>query len=94
MALLRVLFYFKNDSTIKNLRNFKIPDTIDFTSDQIYYLSAYEYSINMISADAIVPEHPTVPTLISCDKEIINLSEPKECSNLTTKKSIVINFTF
>lgn len=88
------IYFYKADSTIKNVENLKIPDTIDFTSGETCYLSASEKKVNSISAEAIVPQKPSDLELISFNKEIIKISDPKECSISASVKSVEITFSF
>jgi hypothetical protein len=88
------LFYFKSDSSIKNLFGFKIPPNINFRSGQTFYLIAHEQNVIDISSKIKVPAYPSIPVLNSIIKEKIKLSKPSPCVGLTTAKSAVINFTF
>ena len=88
------LFYYHSDQTIKNLLGFKIPDSIEFNSGETYTLGAKEKGTPEISAEITVPEPPSMPTLISINKEIITLFEPEECTEDTIAKSATISFSF
>ncbi len=88
------IFSYHSDSTIKNLKGFKIPDNTEFQTNGKFYLYANEKSTAEISAEITVPESPPVPELISVGKETISLPAPTPCIGYTTVESIVIDFSF
>jgi hypothetical protein len=88
------LFKYQTDSTLKNLKDLRIPDSIEFNSVEKYYLRAKEKSSPEISAEVIVPQPPSKPSLISINWETTTLSKPQECTGLTTVRSAVISFSF
>ena len=87
------VFKFKSDSTIKDLKELRIPNDIDFRSG-IYQLVAREQNFPEISAEITVPEPPSKPELISLNKETITLPVPTECIGFTTAKAATIDFSF
>ncbi|MCX6328358.1 MAG: DUF4249 family protein [Bacteroidia bacterium] len=88
------IFNYHSDQTMKDLLNFKIPDSIAFISGETYILTAREKTLVSISADIVVPEPPSQLNFISVNKEITTLSIPQSCSGLTVVKSVVASFSF
>ncbi len=88
------IFSFQCDSTIKNLKGFRIPSNIEFRTGERYFLQANEESLPEISAEVSVPELPSVPELISYRNLTINLTVPTRCVGYTTAKSSVVDFSF
>lgn len=88
------IFLYHTDETMKNLFDFKIPDSIAFISGKTYFLTARERTLASISADIIVPEPPSQPNYISASRETTTLSIPQNCSGLTIVKSVEVNFSF
>ena len=88
------IFNYQNDSILKNLFGFKIPDSIKFITGEKYFLSASEKGTKDISAEVIVPEIPSDPLLISIGKEVTTISRQQECTNMKTCKTVVIHVSF
>ncbi len=72
----------------------KILNSVTFNPGEKYYLRAKEKDTPEILAEVVVPEPPPEPTLISINREITTLSEPEECTGITTVKSAVMSFSF
>ncbi len=90
------LFKYSNESTIKNIENLRLPDSILFNSGHRYYLKANEKDSREISAYVIVPEPPEDPELLRVYKEITTISPDQECpvlNNQTTTATIEMSFT-
>jgi len=83
-----------SDSVIKELRNFKIPDGVEFHSGDIYYLKAIEDNTPEITAKIFLPEAPPMPELISYSIERTTLSEPQPCTGITDVLTAVLNISF
>jgi len=89
------LFSNNCDLNLKNPSVFKIPDSIDFKSNETYYLNASEKSTSPISAEVVDPESPNMPELISMNKETIPaLPSDFPCHNLPYSKSLTLGFSF
>lgn len=88
------LINYYSDSTIKEIKDLRISDNIEFHSGEKYFLRASETGSDEIVAEVIVPEPPAVPELISVEKEIIPLPEPDDCTPYTFYKSAVIRLSF
>ena len=83
-----------SDSVIKELRNFKIPDGVEFHSGVTYYLNACEDNTPEITAKFTVPEPPPMTELISYSIERTTLSEPQPCTGITDVLTAVLNISF
>lgn len=89
------LFSNNCDSNLKNPSVFKIPDSIDFKSGDTYYLNVSEKSTSPISAEVVDPESPSIPELISMNKETVPaLPTDFPCHNLPYSKSLTLGFSF
>jgi hypothetical protein len=88
------VFKYLCDSTVKNVKDLKIPENIKFSPGEKYYLQAKERSTPSISADISVTESPSKPSLTSINREISTLSKPLECTGYTTFNSAVISISF
>lgn len=88
------LFSYKIDSTIKNIQDIRIPDSIKFNSGEKYFLKATEKSMTEISAEITVPEPPSGLKIISIEREETALSKPQECTGFKTVKSAVLGISF
>jgi len=87
---------YRSGTAIKELRNFKIPDSIEFHSGETYYLLAREESTPEFSAEITVPEPPSELTLISINKDTITVSQFPECRRPFDDiiKQTIINISF
>jgi hypothetical protein len=88
------LFNYHCDSTIKKIKDLRIPGNIEFHTGEKYFLRASETGSKEILAQVIVPETPSVPELISVEREIIPLNKPDDCTPYTFYKSAVIRISF
>jgi len=88
------LISYRSDSVIKELRDFKIPGSVDFHSGDIYYLKAIEDNTPEITAKISVPEAPPIPELISYRIERTTLSEPLPCTGITEIRTAVLDISF
>jgi len=88
------LVSYRSDSTIKELRNFQIPENVEFLPGETYYLLAKEDSTPEITAKITVPEPPPTPELISYSIERTTLSEPLPCTGITEVKTAVLDISF
>ena len=88
------LFSYKSDSTIKNIQDIRIPDSIKFNSGEKYFLKATEKSMPEISSEITVPEPPAGLKYISIENEVIASSRTQECGGFDTFKSIVLGISF
>lgn len=88
------LFNYHCDSTIKKIKDLRIPDNIEFHTGEKYFLSAGETGSKEILAQVIVPEPPSSPELISVEREIMPLNKPDDCTPYTFYKSAVIRISF
>lgn len=90
------LFNYQNNRPLQRLFRFELADSIIFSSGEKYYIEAKEKDLHEISAEIVVPEPPSVPDLISVEKEPIVLSKPlDDCwGGIDTLKSVVIRFSF
>lgn len=73
------IFRYQSDSTMKTLKNYKIPDSVAFNSGERYFIRAKDKDMPEISAEAKVPGLPPAIIYNSMHYEEIDLSEPKEC---------------
>lgn len=87
---------YRSGTAIKELRNLKIPDSIEFHSGETYYLLAREDSTPEISAQIIVPEAPPELNLVSIKKDTITVSDFPECGRPFNNiiKQAIINIFF
>lgn len=88
------LFYYQNQLSIKNLLDFKLPDSINFISDEKYFLLASEKNSPDILATVTVPSPSPELKLISVERELTNLTTPQQCTGLTYIKNVVISISF
>lgn len=88
------LFNYQCDSTIKNLKNLRIPDNVSFVPREKYFLSAKEKYTPVISAEIIGTEPPSEPKVISTRIERSTLSKPISCRDEINVGSAIINFSF
>jgi hypothetical protein len=89
-----VLFNYHCDSTVKKIKDLRIPDHISFESGEKYYLNAEEKGLQEISAEAIATEPPSKPELISVYKEKAIIPVPATCIEDSTAKAVLIDFSF
>lgn len=82
------LFNYQSDQTIKDLKNFQIPDNLKFIVGEMYFFRAKERDTPEITAEVTVPEPPSALNLISVHKEMIALSEPLDGWGLDEVDSI------
>jgi len=90
------IFSYSSDATIKELRNFKIPDSVEFLPGETYSLRAKEDSTPEISAEITVPEPPSELSLVSIKKDTIAVSQFTECRRPFDNiiKQAIINISF
>lgn len=88
------LFNYHCDSTVKKIKDLRIPENIEFQTGEKYFLRASETGSKEILAEVIVPEPPSVPELISVEREIIPLNKPDDCTPYKFYKSAVIRISF
>jgi hypothetical protein len=87
------LFNYHSDTTIKELKEFKIPANIDFRTGEKYYISAQENSTSPISAITTVPYPPSEPLIVSIRYENI-VTNPLPCLANIHHKLASIEFSF
>lgn len=88
------LFNYQNSTTTNNPIRIKLPENIQYKTNEKYYLRAKENNSQDISAEIVVPSPPTNLKLISVDKETTDLAIPQECTYLTYIKTAVITISF
>ncbi len=88
------IFSFWSDTTIKELRDYKIPDNIEFLSGEKYFLNAIEDGTSGITAEMVVPKPPPVPSFISYNLGTITLPEPVNCIGDTIDNYLTISLSF
>lgn len=88
------LVSYRSDSTIKELRNFQIPENVEFLPGETYYLLAKEDNTPEITAKITVPELPPTLELISYRIERTTLSEPLPCTGRTEIRTAVLDISF
>lgn len=93
-SLNKDIFKYSNNETIKDLKYFKLPDSIEFYSGITYNLIAQEKDSPDISAEIIVPHPPLIPTLVSVSRETTKLINDPKCSGWENAKIAVINISF
>lgn len=92
----RELFHYQCSSTIKNIKDLRIPDDILFIPGEKYYLKANEKDAKEITAEIIDINPPSAPQLISVNKVKSMLTEQPGCYSYgdDTAKSVIISFSF
>ncbi len=90
------LYKYRSDAPIKDLVGFKLPDNLEFSSEEKYYLRANEKSTSEISAEISIPEPPLDLKLISFNKETVSISQFEECRRPFDDilKYAIFNFSF
>ncbi|HUS86416.1 MAG TPA: DUF4249 family protein [Bacteroidales bacterium] len=90
------IFSYSSDTTIKELRNFEIPDSVEFLPGETYYLLAKEDSTPEITAEITVPAPPPEINLVSIEKDTIAVSQFTECRRPFDNiiKQAIINISF
>jgi hypothetical protein len=88
------LYSYRSDSTIKYLKDFKIPYNIPFILGEKYYLNAREKDLQEISAEVVATLPPAKPELISVYVEDTKLSEPAGCINILDVRTAKIRLKF
>jgi hypothetical protein len=74
------IFSYQSDSTMRNLKDLKLPNSILFIPGVKYYLRAKEKDSPEISAEILVPATPPELKLVSINKEITAVSENQDCA--------------
>jgi hypothetical protein len=85
------LFNFHCDSTVKNIKDLRIPDDILFNPGVKYYLYAKERNLEWINAEVISTATPPKPKIISTEAFSTNLAKPAGCSNILDVGTLLIN---
>jgi hypothetical protein len=88
------LFAYQNDTTKKELRDFKIPSNISFNPGEKYFLIAKVDDSQEIKAETIAPDPPPVTKLISFKKQIIEKSGSDNCYGRTRAKYVEFEISF
>jgi hypothetical protein len=88
------IFYFCTDSTVKEIKDFIIPDSIIFHPGQKYYLKARERDVEEISAEVFATASPAEPKLISTEVLNTTLPEPAGCLEILNVGTVKIKFSF
>lgn len=88
------LFTYHSDSTIKLLKDFKIPYNFQFIPEEKYYLNASEKDLPEIYAEVVAAPPPAKPELISVHVEDTKLSEPTGCINILDVRTAKIELKF
>jgi hypothetical protein len=74
------LYSYHNDSSLKNLESFKLPENPKFVSGEKYILKARTEGFQDISAETVVPEPPASLILNSIHRETEPAIPPSGCS--------------
>jgi len=88
------LFSYHCDSTVKSIKDLKIPDNITFNPGEKYYLYAKERDLEEITAEVIAPEPPAEPRLISTTVQNTTLSKPAGCFDILNVRTVLIKTSF
>ena len=88
------LFAYHSDSTIKNIKDLRIPDSIVFNPEEKYYLKAKERDLEEISAEVIASTPPPEPRLISTAVINTTLTEPASCLDILGVRTVKIKISF
>jgi len=88
------LFSYHYDSTVKNIEDLRIPDSIVFIPGEKYYLNAKEREMEEISAEVIASAPPPVPRLISTTVLNTTLDEPVGCGDILDVRTALIEISF
>ncbi len=87
------LFNYHSDTSIKKLKEFKIPTSINFRTGEKYYISAQENSTSPISVSTTVPYPPSKPLIISIKYEKV-IKVPMPCMQNQNHRLASIEFSF
>jgi len=90
------LFNYQCDSTVKHIKDLRIPDNILFNPGEKYYLKAYEKDVQEITAEIIDVKPPPEPQLIMINIVKSILTDNSGCYfyGNDTAKSVIIDFSF
>ena len=89
------LFSYQCDSTVKSIKNLKIPDSIVFHPGQKYTLTANEKGMEEITAEVMAPSPPPEPRLVSHEFMNTILPEPAGCiDTLVHVRTVRIKISF
>lgn len=88
------LFNYQCNSTVKHIKDLRIPDDILFIPGEKYYLKANEKDAKEMTAGTIATALPSIPEIISVDKVKSRLAVPVGCIGDDTAKSVIITFSF
>lgn len=90
----RELFTYQNDTTKKELKNYKLPSNISFYPGEKYFLTARVDDSPEIKAETIAPDPPPTPILLSFKKQIIEIDGYENCYGTTHAKYAEFEVSF
>jgi len=88
------LFRYQCDSTVKNIKDLRIPDNIIFNPGEKYFLNAKERDMEEISADVTATSPPPEPRLVSFEVLNTTLIEPVGCTDVTNVRTVRFKISF